>query len=497
MGINCLIFSGNTELYHFKTKNAGPYRIATELRKNGYSVQVIDICGHKKFDKVYAAILKKFVDKDTFWIGFSTNFMMHILGFPWVHSKTEIEFLKKNTDIMLDQEITNFTKYALSLNPDVKFIIGGVRLFDFDHLNFFQFRGHTDKEIVQFTRNLSLKHNETKKIIYNKEFDDFSSSQIKFTNQDILINDKTLPVEISRGCIFKCKFCAFPLNGKKKGEWIKRYEVLFDELMYNYEQFGVQHYVFTDDTYNDSVQKVEDLYVNVYSKLPFKLSFTTYLRLDLLMRYPHTVDILKESGLKSAVFGIETINSQSAKAIGKGVDPRKQIEFLQKISEDQFSKVNLTSGWILGLPHETKQSLIDFTKWVISADNPLHMNFFSPLKVRPSELMEFRLYRSSFDMNYSDYFDFYQNSKNEYHWKSKLSDLDSEWCEHLNKILIELINSREKTRIGDFNFSDFVNIGVPVDDLISLSANEIRKKYNILAIYKNNHKKYLENLLRL
>jgi radical SAM superfamily enzyme YgiQ (UPF0313 family) len=26
---------------------------------------------------------------------------------------------------------------------------------------------------------------------------------------------KVLPIEIARGCIFKCKFCSYPLNGKQ------------------------------------------------------------------------------------------------------------------------------------------------------------------------------------------------------------------------------------------------------------------------------------------
>jgi hypothetical protein len=497
MGINCLIFSGNTEMYHFKTKNAGPYRIASQLRNNGYTVQVVDICGHKKFDKVYQAVLKKFVDKDTYWIGFSTNFMMHILGFPWVHSKSEIEHIRKNINSDIDSEIHKFVEYSLTLNPNVKFLIGGVRLYDFDHLNFYQFRGHTDNEIVDFTKKISLKENLGKKIIYNKEFDNFVNSKIQYTKQDILCEDKALPVEISRGCIFKCKFCAFPLNGKKKGKWIKKYEILLEELIQNYEQFGVTHYVLTDDTYNDSVQKVEDLYNYVYSKLPFKITFTTYLRLDLLITYPHTAEILKESGLKSAIFGIETINHKSAKVIGKGMDPMKQIEFLQKHRNTYFSGINLTSGWIIGLPYETKQTILEFVKWIPSNNNPLDMSFFSELKVRPENLMEFRLYRSEFDMNYSQYFDFYLNSKQESHWKSKVTDIDSEWCEKINLLVRHLTSKNNRTKIGDFNFSDYVNIGVPIDELTEFNSHQIRNKYDKKLIYNTKHKKYLNSLLNL
>jgi threonyl-tRNA synthetase len=40
-------------------------------------------------------------------------------------------------------------------------------------------------------------------------------------------------------------------------------------------------------------------------KLDFKLNFTTYLRLDLIMRFPDTVEYLKESGLKSAICALD------------------------------------------------------------------------------------------------------------------------------------------------------------------------------------------------
>lgn len=263
------------------------------------------------------------------------------------------------------------------------------------------------------------------------------------------------------------------------------------------EKFGVTHYIFTDDTYNDSAQKVEDLYNHVYSKLPFKITFTTYLRLDLLITYPHTAEILKDSGLKSAIFGIETLNAQSAKAIGKGMNPMKQIEFLQKHRDTYFSGINLTSGWIVGLPYETKQTVLQFAKWLPSNDNPLDSSFYGSLKVRPDDLMEFRLYRSEFDMNYSDYFNFYLNSKQETHWKSKITDLDSEWCDQVCQMITRFVSKTTKTKIGDFNVSDYVNIGVPIEELTKLTSVEIRNKYDIGLIYKDRHKKYLNNLLNL
>ena len=40
-------------------------------------------------------------------------------------------------------------------------------------------------------------------------------------------------------------------------------------------------------------------------------------------------------GISSTFFGLETLNSESGKCIGKGLDRDKQIETLQKLKENR------------------------------------------------------------------------------------------------------------------------------------------------------------------
>ena len=54
-------------------KNAGAYRIATELRKNGFSCQVVDFFTHYSLEEIFK-IIDRFVDKDTLWVGLSNTF---------------------------------------------------------------------------------------------------------------------------------------------------------------------------------------------------------------------------------------------------------------------------------------------------------------------------------------------------------------------------------------------------------------------------------------
>ena len=64
-------------LYPGYGKNAGAYRIATELRNAGYTCQVVDFFCHYSADEL-EKIIDKFVTQDTLWVGFSTTFMLPV-----------------------------------------------------------------------------------------------------------------------------------------------------------------------------------------------------------------------------------------------------------------------------------------------------------------------------------------------------------------------------------------------------------------------------------
>jgi hypothetical protein len=68
-------------------------------------------------------------------------------------------------------------------------------------------------------------------------------------------------------------------------------------------------------------------------RLPFKLEWIGYNRLDLIGSKPHTIQLLKDSGLKSSFFGIESFHSQASKIVGKGWNGVRGKEFLIELKE--------------------------------------------------------------------------------------------------------------------------------------------------------------------
>lgn len=487
----CVLFYGS-DLPRLSgiVKYAGPYRVASELRANGFETQCIDVGPLHPINATSLSLIfkiaEKFITADTIWVGLSTTFFDNFLG------------IFDN-----DENFKEFLNFCKNLNPKIKFVSGGSKYYDLRKYGFYIFKGNADYEIVEFTKQCIDKKYKSdivvdiEKIVNCKEFNKFTTSKINWTSNDIIFPHETLPIEISRGCIFKCKFCAFPMNGKTKGEWVKQHQTLYEELIYNYETYGITSYQFADDTYNDSVDKIRSLHENVFSKLPFKMQFTTYLRLDLMMRFPESIDILKESGLKSAIFGIETNVSENGKAIGKGVEFNKQIKFLQKIKEDQFKDILTSSGFILGLPYDTKESMQSLVDFLLSDQNPLDHWKTTVMAFSPPHLAPHKLSFSEFDKDYANYGYMIDGIGRNFSWKMPATGITSSYCKELSKDFHIASRDHPKLKSGGFGYPRYASLVPDPSCLIKLSRAEAAKEFNFGKLVQERHKQYYDRILKI
>ena len=89
MKADCILLYGN-DLIPI-SKYAGTFRIATELRNHGYTVQCIDLTAYKTLDKDFLAVLDSLIGNNTLWIGMSTTFMYHVFGYPYYKSQSSFD----------------------------------------------------------------------------------------------------------------------------------------------------------------------------------------------------------------------------------------------------------------------------------------------------------------------------------------------------------------------------------------------------------------------
>ena len=230
---------------------AGTYRIATELRDEGYTVQVIEY-----FTKWTTAellhIVRKFVTRQCLWIGVSTTFLS-----PDTH--------RKRADVMsIPESITGrddwpeIVNTIREINPRCIVAAGGAKanmISQTDKKFDVIMKGQGETSAVHLSNELFARKRVPR--LVTLPYDDSPKSTIKFEDSDIIFPGEHLPVEIARGCIFKCSFCNYPLNGKKLWEFNRQPHLVREDIDDVHNKFGSTGFMFCDDNYNDSTDKVK------------------------------------------------------------------------------------------------------------------------------------------------------------------------------------------------------------------------------------------------
>lgn len=385
--MNVLIFADN----RFQAKRLGilrapgAHRIATHLREQDIKTEVIDFYLDWTQDEI-KQIIDLTVNSTTLFVGFSCSLMFDGI-----------------------EEFAYIRDYIRSRYPAVAIVIGGYGTTQkgFNNADYY-LEGYSEYAVTALVEHLKDSTNELKfnvddsgrKVIYTKDLypvNKLTSLRINYTPSDFIQGTETLSLETARGCIFKCKFCSFQLLGKKKVDYLRDPNEIRDELIHNYEQYGTTKYIVTEDTFNDSSDKVDMLY-NITQSLPFKLKLMGYMRADLLAARPQDIPKLMASGFDSMHFGIETFNDQAGQAIGKGMSAIKLKETLVKLKKD-YPHIYVNGTFIVGLPGESESNIRETAQWLIDS-KAIDFWTFNPLMIPKKNKL---IYSSEFTDNYLMY----------------------------------------------------------------------------------------------
>lgn len=446
-----VLFTDTAE-FSTKTRGYGMHRLATHIRERGYSCIVIDFSSAIDYN-LYKELLDLTVGPNTLVVGYSTTWMpFRMPGMP-PQTMDPGRLSRRATDAQQFDQLENskfkgtlvtafgngdadtWLEYPKTLNPKTKLILGGTKIdmyMDVDLADHFVI-GYAETMMMDLLDSLSGKG---KRRLFNRIIDhdqkaqapvwDFRESKTTYQEYDFITSQEALSLEVGRGCRFKCSYCSYPLIGQKNtNDYLKYEHVLREELLENYNKWGVTRYYIMDDTFNDSTEKLQ-MFLNVTNSLPFKISFWCYLRLDLLAVHLEQIQMLKDMGMAQCYFGLETFHTQASKAIGKGMSAQRRKDTLKLCKDIWGDSVNIQSGFMVGLPHESSDSVKETTDYLIEKDCPIDIAWVFPLSIAGDHELTRYVYKSELDRNYEKYGYYFPNSEKFWEWyKDDDTDIDS------------------------------------------------------------------------
>lgn len=358
----------------------GAYAVASHARASQHSIVVIDyFTKHPHFFEY----LENFLEADTAVVGISSTFLA-----PTPKDKTFSQRSEAVSDFftgeLWHQSGDELKAWVLKLKELLKkktrraqLVLGGVKsqyaLWRPEYYSHFDyvFVGPADYAFTQLLNQIDMNITPPVKQMNGINFiDNTFDIENKFcpdarlTRQDAVLPNESLPLEVSRGCAFNCKFCHY----NKQASFRKDVSTLKNELIRNYELFGTNTYSFCDDCFNDHPKKVSD-YCEMFLSLPFSIEWVAYARVDVAVKYPWSIDLMIKSGARGLYWGIESFDHEVARRAGKGTSPEKVKELLHRLYNEHRDNCITEISLITGLPGETNESLERGLNWLLA--NPV------------------------------------------------------------------------------------------------------------------------------
>lgn len=193
--------------------------------------------------------------------------------------------------------------------------------------------------------NLVFNHQQAEKIDLNNQLISWDKIESEYLPQ-------ILPVQLSLGCFFECKFCNF---FHKHQCYTKKKENIRKELNSIRSRPEVKMIRFVDDSMpSNVVQALCEIIIEERIEIPW----TTFVRLDALNE--RNVDLLKKTNCVDIQVGLESGDDRILKNMGKKVSTDTYLRIFNYLSDLDIS---IRGSFIVGYPGENQESIantIDF-----------------------------------------------------------------------------------------------------------------------------------------
>lgn len=160
-------------------------------------------------------------------------------------------------------------------------------------------------------------------------------------------------VWLSRGCPYKCTFCVWPqvVFGNNKYR-TRNLDQALDDIEYLIHQRGCESFYFDDDTTNVGPNRMIELAENIKKRGLDKYPWSMMARADCMN--DKALEALKDAGLYSIKYGVESISEALVDSCEKGTNLKK---FRRAIEYTKELGIKLHLTFMFGIPEETEETI--------------------------------------------------------------------------------------------------------------------------------------------
>ncbi len=325
--------------------------IAASLLQNNHEVRVIDMNIDQHSNDSLLGHIKK---EDYDIVGFSIY--VTTLRRALLLSKMVKQQMPEKTVIIGGPHVTLYPDDAFS--EDVDYIFLG----EADHsiLELIEYMNNGNGEAPQITGLLKRVNGEFKgdtstnlvkdmnvlpKIELDKMYD-----LSRFYPPVHIRGKKVMNVIGTRGCPYKCTFCAVAeINGVKLRKLTP--ENFIDQLEYFVKQ-GYDSFIIYDDTFTIDRKRAAAIAKEILARR-LNIKWNCFTRVDLIT--PELLDLMKESGCYHIMFGCESFNEKTVQKLKKGFTVEQSYKGIEMTNK---AGIMAASSFMLGLPGETKEDML-------------------------------------------------------------------------------------------------------------------------------------------
>ena len=173
--------------------------------------------------------------------------------------------------------------------------------------------------------------------------------------------DFCFPILSSRGCKYHCSFC----YRMREGFHERNVEAIMEEIKFLHGHFQINHFQFSDELLMSSERRTLEI-CQAISKLPYRIKWDCNGRLNFAKT--EVLREMKNSGCEYVNYGIESLNPQILKGMGKGLSVDQIYQGVEATLQQNL-KPGLNLLW--GFPEDDAENLRASVKFLLKYD-PCH-----------------------------------------------------------------------------------------------------------------------------